>query len=588
MVKQKGAAYLIDAAVGIMILLIFTLGTFSIDSGTSWNSFENQVAAQDLSYTLKKTGHLEKFVSRGETGSLQTAIATVSEKDFTVSGELSGIPYNMKVGFYTSSPRIHSKQVTPVRSTDECADEVDNQLRTQSEAEILSTDNGQLAGNDYGVKLYLGSDPYHGSGDPFDYDSLWINNGTSSNCDFYRVERPFLQGETFLWGDRKDSNRPEEFYEFDEFHLDQESLNHGDLSGRIELHEASQIRRFERTFNKRVRGVDTSVETDSFNFSDELEDKDVLVFRGQEGLEKADENSGALQEYTEDGSILFLTTNNNGELEQHLKNDGLLSQLGFEWVETSASSGDSSIGFHDFSYSKRVEENFHGLDASSNQIDIAPGGKVSSSNTGAVSNSKLVYNPTREYTDLSEDVSENMDSTPSEDGAPDSDCGTMTREEFEFTTESGSETYTVLNTEVGENCNQHVVNIDFDDNGEDDFGDDGEGPFLLDEQLEIASKPYTISSISDDSVTFEFVNSNGNANIEAVNYATFSGKKGKAARANYENYDTHDRKLLAATIYWLAEPYNLGEEPGSVNTNIRDSVDRTFYSPYSLKLGWNE
>lgn len=588
MVKRKGIAYLLDAFIGVMVLVIFTIGTFSVTDNSNWGEYEDKIAAQDLGYTLKETGHLNDFVSRGETGSLQTAVSTVSERSFEVSGEVGNAPYSTDIGFHVDPDQIHVNNLTQISPGDRCYDELST-LREEediSSVPILRTNTTGLE-SQHNTRLYVGNDPnYQPSDDPLSYDSLWVDDGVE--CDFPGIDRPYRPGDIFLWGDSGDPAA--ENYVFEQVYINTSStISEGDWNGRIEVHEASQIKRFKDAFSREVSGMNPRVKLDTFNFSDSIESYDVLVFREKDSLQAAADsgNRERVKEYLRQNSVIFLA--NLGK--SNLQDGTLLNELGFDWVEASASGSTSSISFSESTASIKTQENFFGMQGEKDQVSLDPGGKIKSDNTGAVSSSKLVYYTNYGYDKLSQKVENNsMDPVNSEPaGAPETDCESsqpnnyMTRGEFTFPTETGSEEYTVLNTLVGDSCNNRLLNIDRDRDG--DFADSNEGPYLDTERLEVVQKTYRANIVSAADVSFLF---QGNAKVETVNYATFEQKEGEVARASYEqNYEVEDRKLLASTIYWLAEPYRFGmESEDYVSTTLVGSEQDTTKA-YTLKLRWS-
>jgi len=324
MVRRKGAGYSIELMISLFVLLAFAASSFDIPGNQQWGQYQNDVAAQDISYTLKKTGHVTHFLKNTEIGSLQTATRSLSARDLEVSGTISNLPIlDTSVGYSVLPDNQYMNQ--GLRGVTSCAGDLDEiEQEVQPGVPIRETDPGGSRQSEHEVVLYVGdTDPRisEGFNGQTDYDTVWVDNKTE--CQFTSEEGPFYLDEFFLWGNTTDEN-PDTYY-------DVKSIG----SNELELFKADQPAAMKKTLSQRMNGIDTRTSVSTFDLGNaDLSNYDIAVLRRQQVLNEIQSNRQKVEDFMERGSVLMLmnldesTTNNNN----------FVQDIGLEWVGMSQGS----------------------------------------------------------------------------------------------------------------------------------------------------------------------------------------------------------------------------------------------------------
>ncbi len=569
--NRSGAGYSIEAILASLILFVFAMNAVQVPDFEGWSDFQREIAAKDISYTLKETGDLEQFLKNSDTGALRTTASSLSDVDASLSGTVEGLPINeIQVGFHNTPETIHWEDTVPVQEDDPCAGDI-GVIEDSSESEIRRTVNGTGTLEDkYGVRLYF-ADQDPSIPDGFDgetnYDSIYVDNGTQ--CIFRNEDGPYYMEDIFYWGNKSDDN-PSGFYEFKDYDNEDDRVN---------LFEADRAVRFGQILDRPINGIETDTSIETFNFTvGRLSDIDVAVFSGAESLDRIEENEEAFREYMGDGSALFLMNLTEDDVERPIVQD-----IGFQWMDLPVGDEDDySAAFSSFTESEQLETFYAGYGADSDDISLAPGGKV---------------------------VSGQGDTETSEDDLLFARNARYEVEQFNGTIETG-ESWTEINS--GEACedreasfdfhgeSKEVRNIDLAESGPEcgeiralKVEQDGEfsEPILENEVYVIDGRRYTPQIEDSEDAEFVFA---GSDRVELINHRRdFEDLEGqKIARAmEREEFSEDDRELLVSLIYWLRGDevrFEGGTGTTSLSTSVYGGIDEEVYMPYSVKLRWGE
>jgi len=588
--NRKGIGYTLEAISAILLLFIFALGNTPPEPSQDWTEYRKTIAANDLGHVLQSTGDMENFVKRSNTGSLQTAVSTLSSDRLKVSGNVNGLPIERtSIGFN----RSNGVKTIGLQSVTSCSGDLEE---IESQAEILETSS-----TEDGVKLYLGdTDPEVAGGNDGtvgDYDSLWADNGTT--CQFSSAEGPFYKDSIFGWADGGFRN-----------HYDFKNVT---ASNELILHRANTTKEISGELRKDLNGVRTSHQIDTFRYGNEdLTDYDIIVLSREGSLDYADQNFAEIRNFINQGGSLVLLS----DLESYHfdasdpDSSKLIVESGLEWIDMSANPSSSSE-FTTTRTSREVETYFEGLDANSNTLSLSTGGKVSSSNQETLIDSdRILVSGNAEY-ELTEwnatNYSMEQRSPENFEGVPDTECiNDETAETESFTygelkfpeyNETGKRTYDVINTELGSSssyCNTEDVRaINIDLNGNSRYNDPGEGPFLNGEMAKVEKKSYrivfpdTAAMRSGEAVELAY---EASPEVEVVNHRTsFRDFKGEMIRMSFEeNYNSDEEKLVSSLIYWLQDDSkSFGSTAStSISTKVIGSTRKNTYLPYKASLRW--
>lgn len=580
--------HVMDAIAAVLVLLLFAISGFDTTGGNDWGQFENQIAADDLSYTLKETGFIEDFVTSGSTGSLRTAVDGVSERSFDVSGEIGGVAPNLDIGFYRRPSQVTSASVTNVSSGDQCYSEVQSDLDTRSATPVLRTQAGGMQASNDGVTLYIGD--YHLNEDlasQIDYDSVWVDR--NDNCNFGPLHDPYEPEEIFQWGSGSS-------YEFRGLNVNVENWN-----GTLELAEAYQMSRFQETMSKEVNGIKNRVKIKSFTLEDSTEEFDFLIFPERETVERIEDRGQAetVNGLIDQKPVLFLAN-----LNQSLVEDTFLQEQGFRWEDLNYRSlnsctasdqeidncGDLEIGFSTTQSSQKTREMITGQDTDMESISLYPRGSIVLDDKGALSFDKTMYLENFAYSEISEDRVSTAMTEDTVTGRPSTHCDDATTGTFSFPDSEGSlQNMDVVNTQLGNSdsyCAQNNRALYIDRDGDEDYSDSNEGPFQGGERIDIRGLTYIVrigTGLDSGCGTGECAGFMLDENAK-LNLFTYNSDR-SVGRAPYEeNYSPEDRKALAAFIYMMAGSTEIsGTGDGGISTSIYSSTEQ---EPFQINLRW--
>lgn len=570
--RRKGIGYMIEGFLAALILFVFVTGTFEPAETQDWDSFQREIASKDLAHTLKDSGHLEEFIQRSETGSIQTAVSAISNGQLAVSGTVTQLPLgDYRLGFYTLPADRHTETLQEVSSGDRCDGDLEE---ISSEEPVLRSDETGLS--DHGLRLYVADSdpklPNSFNGDT-DYDTVWVDNQTT--CQFSASEGPFFLDQFLYWGNSSDT-------ETDTNYDVKQIADNGDS---LTLYRANQAVNIRNTMNQPVNGIYTETSFDTFTFgASDLTVYDTLVFRKPDALgEIMSGNYNRLQDYMKEGSVLFLM-----DLSQTDMNYQVMKDSGLVWMGLDINPSASGADFSETEKSQRVETYFIGQNGVPPDVSIAPGGKLASNTTETVTGDPLAYAGTGRY-DLSgwnseEDSMQSTNNPPA--GSPESGCNDYTEETFTFP--SGKTAY-VLNTRLGDPCSS-IRGLNIDLNGDGDFaGDPREGPYVNGDHLTISNRDYTVRIYDSSRAAFLY---SGNSRVEIVNFRTGfeTYEIERFARIPHEQpYDTADRKLVASVIYWLLDDEkSFGQETDApISNTVVGSIKENTFMPYRIHLRWH-
>ena len=587
---RKGQMHVIDAIAAVMILFLFAIGGLSTADDRDWSQFENQIIADDLSYTLKETGHIDEFISEGNTGSLKQAFNGITQRDFSTSGGIEGVAPNLGIGFFRRPSQIHEASVTNVTSGDACWVEVQNQIQSRSATPVLRTEASPIQNRNSPVTLYIGD--YHINEDlasQVDYDSIWVDR--NDNCNFDRLSDPSEIDEIFEWGSGN-------HYEFRDVDVDVDNWN-----GTIELAEADQMKRLQDTMAEEVNGIDNHVKIDSFTFDDSTEDLDFHIFAEKESIELIEDESrrNTVNSMIEEKPVLFMAN-----LNQSLVENTVLQDNGFRWKdlgyrdqrgcgvtdqEISSSCGTLEVGFSSTADSQITKEMMSGLEADFSGISLYPEGSVVTEDGGAISFDKTMYLQNFAYSEISRDrVNRGLTENTSVVEGAGTSCKNITTGTLDLPDSGGNlQTLDIVNTQLGNSpsyCSQNNRALYIDRDGDGDYLDSDEGPFQDGETIQIRGLDYVtrihgsaVSGCGSDDCAGFVLDENAQVNV-----FTFNSDR-EVGRAPYEDvYSSEDRKALAGFIYMMAGSTQIqGNAGGAISTNIYSSTEE---EPFRVSMRW--
>ena len=587
---KKGQMHVIDAIAAVMILFFFAISGFSTADDRDWSQFENQIIADDLSYTLKETGHIDEFISKGSTGSLKQAFNGITQRDLSTSGGIRGVAPNLDIGFFRRPSQIHEASVTNVTSGDSCYVEVQNQIQSRSATPVLRTEASAIQNRNSPVTLYIGD--YHINEDlasQVDYDSIWVDR--NDNCNFDRLSDPSEIDDIFEWGSGN-------YYEFRDVNVDVDNWN-----GTVELAEADQMKRLQDTMEAEVNGINNRVKIDSFTFDDRTEGLDFHIFSEKESLELIEDESrrDTVNSMIEDKPVLFMAN-----LNQSLVEDTVLQDNGFKWKdlgyrdqrgcgvtdqEISSSCGTLDADFSSSEDSQITRKMMSGLKTDFSEISLYPSGSVVTEDKGAISFDKTMYLQNFAYSEISRDrVNRGLTENTSAVEGPETSCSNITTGTLDFPNSSGDlETLDIANTQLGNSpsyCSQNNRALYIDRDGDGDYLDSDEGPFQDGERTQIRGLDYVarihdsaVSGCGPDDCAGFVLDENAQVNV-----FTFNSDR-EVGRAPYEDvYSSEDRKAISGLIYMMAGSTQIqGNAGGEISTNIYSS---TSGEPFRVSMRW--
>ncbi len=582
---------MIEGIIAALTVFIFAFGQTPSDPAQDWSTFQNQITANDLSYTLKHTGDLNAILKRQHTGSLETAVSTMTEEQLEVSGTVDNLPLNdASIGFtstnYNGLQERHTDSIRDVQSGDQCSGDLE-EIEQQSGTSIKRTED---PGDHDGVVLYFAdTDPQisGGTNAEVDYDTLYVDNQT--RCQFSATEGPIYIDEFFRWNTSVSGE-----YEY----YDLKNIDGG--SNQFTYYDATLPVNLKNRMNQPINGIRTTQDIDTFNLATaDIDTYDLVLVRREEAIEYINANPDEEQKirgFLENNPVLMLAN-----LSESSTENGFVADAGLKWMDLSYSSDPDIYQFGDSTSSKKVETYFLGSNGEITDVDLPPGGKISSSNSEAWTQEEpLLYAGEGNYVtgpwNATNYSMEQID-RDSVEGEPESACysedpNALTRGTFSFPDDSSDSDvdYDAISVQMGKTSSDcgavRALSIDLDDDGV--YTEEGEGPLFSGEQMTIEGKTYRVQATDGDSAQFVF---SGNSNPEIVNYrSSFEDFRGdRLGRISYQDdYSEDNMKIISSTVYWLlGDTTEFGEQdPSSVSTTVLGSINQNTYMPYKLSLRW--
>ena len=602
----KGLGYALEAIIAMLTLVIFSFGALQIaDFEQDWTQYQREVAAQDMAYSLETSGHTSNFVSRGETGSIQTAMTTISDRGMEVSGLISEVPVTeLTIGFYADKPdeRETVNIDTATDPGDSCEGDL-GELEAFSSDPILETDGGLES--TYGVTLYFGNTNATGNARP-GYDTLWVDNGTS--CQFGNDEGPYYLDEIFYWGD---DNTPAQSDYLDFKRIDS-------TSSEAEFYEATQPVEILNQGAPGPNDIKTDLKPDMVDENDLRDNSyDMTVFMGSssgpgDSLDFLDYNSGLAQDLIKESPMLLLM---DLQSENDVNNNDFLSKTGIAWLGTGYKDGYSGnpaqAAFSSESESVDVETFYNGLEGETN-FQLSPPGQAISNKSDDVSPARTIYsNQERyDYSSLQQNDT-SMSSSSTDPVVPETYCGdisyTNPRPNDQHDLSEGSINFpnhgnvNIKSVKLGqtesfcENQIERGIIFDFDNrlylNGE--TVKIGGIEYIVDANVDITQE----SNCDDWGDCANFIPSNADSNdfvelmITRERLQDIENTERFALGGYQSNYNQDQRKALMSTIFWLSgdeRGFEGREDPEGVDSLSIGNIEGPSYMPYSLYMRWSQ
>ncbi len=566
---RKGAGYSIEAVLAALILFTFAFGAVDSPEGKDWRQFQDQVAARDLTFMIKKTGDLDTFLRNSNTEAVQTEISQVSSRNLRVSGTVENLPLNeIQVGMHKMPSKIHVNNTVEVSSGDRCEGNLVS-LDSNSEYPIRRTDSEFLE-NRHNTRLYFADTDAQqpgGYNGEEDYDAVWVDNGT--DCVFEEGEGPYYFDDIFLWGDTGDPDS-----------LHYEFKNFNDATGEFTVYEAPKAAKISSSMNEPLNGIETDTVVDTVNFStSNLENYDVLVFQENESLTRIELYGGKIRDLMSNTSVLMMMNMTRSDTQ-----NSFIEDVGFKWTEMDLPpSSNYDATFSNYGVSESIETYFLGLAGQQRDISLKPGGKVIS-NQGSTETSREDVLFARNIQYDADDLDGTIDGTWSTYGG--GSCSGDTEADFEIPDgDYSTEIFAVKNVDTNTaGCSgPRGIMIDKDEDG------DLEGPFLGDEILIVNGRRYSPNINSNTDARLEFA---GSRKVELVNHREvledIDGER--VARIAYEDkYGEEDINIISSTIYWLRGDtviFEASDQPSSLSTTVVGGINNRLFMPYRMDLRW--
>jgi len=589
--KRKGIGYMIEGIIASVTLFIFAFGQTPAEPSQDWSTFQDEIAASDLSYTLKQTGDLNFILKRQHTGSLETAVSTITEDELAVSGTVENLPLNdASIGFTsTNHAGLQERHTDPIRDVvngDRCYGDLE-EIEQQTGTSIKRTED---PGDHDGVVLYLAdTDPQvsGGTNSEIDYDTLYVDNQT--RCQFSASEGPFYNDEFFRWN--TSVSGAYEYYDLKNIDGD---------SNQLTYYNATLPFQVKKQMGKPINSIETTQTINTFNLDTaNLNVYDLIVIWREQAIEYINANPDREQkivDFMRNNPVLVISNLSKANVE-----NGFIADTGLKWVDLSYSEDPNNYQFSNSQISRKLETYFEGSNGEILDLDLPTGGKIASSNSESITqDDPILYARDGNYiTDPWNGTNYSMEQVDPDtiNGKPESTCynsgpsSALTKGTFSFPDNSSDSDieYNVINAQMGTTGNCGVVrslSIDLDNDGI--YTEEGEGPFFSGERIILESKSYTIDATSSNSAEFVF---SGNSNPEIVNYrSSFEGFRGdRLARLAYqEDYSEDSMKLISSTAYWLlGDTTQFGNrDESSVSTTVLGSINQNVYMPYKVSLRW--
>lgn len=599
----KGLGYAIETVVALIILVIFSLGALQITGfDQDWNEFQKEVAAQDITYSLEKTGHTENFLKRGETGTLQTVVNTVSDRDMEISGLVSELPVTeISLGFYTVDD---DREIVDLTELESCSEDDISEIQDFSSDPILETDGYLENPSEHDTTLFFGNTNATESGLRAGYDSLWVDNGTE--CQFAEEDGPFYLEDIFYWGDDTDSAQSD-YYDFKSIEWDDDSN-----SGEAEFYRATQPVRITNLMEPGPNEIRTDITLDMVDQAQlESEDFEIAVFREEESLDFMDEEFEVMVDILRESSVMVMA---NPDAEEEVIENEFLSSTGVSWIDLDYQDGydggQAEGAFSDEDDSVRINTFYNGINGIQD-FQLIPPGKTTSNETSDLRPSRTIFSDEERF-DVSSLETSSEDLVEGEDMGiedPDEYCADYDYDDSDpeqvdlaggtvnFENEGNIDIISVKLGQSDEVCDEFVergIIFEFDQNN----------LYLDGETVSIGGIEYYIeANIMENNNDCDFYGEcvefiptikDDNDNVELmVTRESFDNLEGrKFAMTGYlEEFEEDQRAVIASTFFWMVGDevgFESGESQGVITTESRGSIEGEVYLPYTLHLRWSE
>lgn len=605
---MKGLGYSIEAIVAILTIFLFSLGAVQVsESDQNWNNYQREVAAQDLTFSMESIGLTESFIRRGETGSLQTAMTTISDRNMEVSGILLQLPVNeLQIAYFTLGDDRKIQTLTDVSTGDTCFGDL-GEIQDFSSDPIIKTENDLEDKHD--VTLYFGNTNSTSSSQRPGYDALWVDNGTE--CQFDSDEGPHYIDEVFFWGD-KDTVERNDYYDFKKIDWDETSN-----SGESVFYNATQPVRISNSMRPGPNNIETDITVEMVNKTDlENNDYDAIVFRERDSLNRIIDEFNLMNNLITDTPFMLLMDLQAGDIE----NNRFMNSTGISWIDldyedSSYSGGEANASFSSEPKSVEIDTFYTGL-SGSDDFKLSPPGKVVSNTSDNLNPSRTIYSNTQRFDSSKwQRNSTNMKNYTDpllEPDRPNSECYDNFNETSEYPlsnttlTFPGSNQVGVLSAKLGSNtkaCNNLIergIKFDFDNDGsfESDMYLNGEDVNINGVRyfIEANKNPTTNPSCDYWGECVNFIPSiRGSDDFVELMVARdrFQNLDGSrfAMTGFKEQYNSDQRKALSSTLFWLTkseQTFEGEENPNDIDSISIGSIEGEVYLPYNVYLRWSE
>jgi hypothetical protein len=600
----KGIAQVIDALAGIAIIVIFVLGSMTVIDGQQWDNYQNTISAQDLGYTLERSGLIKNYVGSSDFGDIKSIVEAASEDTIEASLAEINMPKKTDIGLHIHKEEIERLNYSRPDFSDACLDNPGDEIIPESDEPVVSTNlsSGNLMDRT-GVQVYLGQLEREESrfGSDITYNALWVEN--ESSCDFHG---PYFLGDNFYWGDKGDS-KPGGTYHFYKTNTTSTDIRR---PGTLEVHEADYIRNISDQLEKDVAGFSTYTDFDTFKFSDNFDGLDVLIFRNASKSIKDIEDNPPIIEKLKDyldnqGNILF-QANLDGSAIQNKYSETLQNLAGLKWFDrefegypsASCDLNSQSKGFKsDCRYEVSFPENRPGLrigsifendlSGSDSDISLPVNHSIYSDGNGPISANKPVYLKNYHYSGYRGQISkDNLDTVTS--GYPGETLHGSTGsckvhsgqlDFFPSQNDKDREIAIIPIVDSSGTCGDRYI-----------AGIEGKTSKLYSDGEKVILKgvEFEVNIIDSEQIIFE---SQRIPNISPIKFNRLNSSYPKIGLTGYksrpENYTKADYKLLASSIYYLSLPHASKEISNSDETTETVGSIGSNYRPYRIKIGWN-
>ena len=574
MVKKKGIGYIIESFVSSLIVLVFVLSSFNSISNydQDWNSFENDVTAEDATYVLQKTGYIEKMLENGDTRLLSSIGSSMTDSRLETSGSLDGPPTgSYTVGLFARTENSEKVEVTQVSAGDRCygdLEEVDSESGL-----IYRTTASSLIENRHDTRVYFADidprNPGRFNGIP-DFDSYYVDRGNV--CQFSSSEGPHNMERTVEI--RRNQINTYQFQNLSTTEnevLTFESPLLADIKNQLGKYKAARI------------------SYDMFNFSGNYEENDMIIFSGKETLDNISAKESEFTDYARDNPVLLNMDPTAYQLE-----NGVLEDLGYSYVNlTQSSPPTKKVFFSGTQESRRLKSYLNMLGYTANDINIDPK-NVTSLDEGRIKSEPLIGSSNFNYnTDEWNYANDSMRATEGSEidqagNLPETSCSQPhSKGMFKLTRDTETVAVPIYTTALSGDaaqCNIYGVSIDRNRN---EIIEDSEQTYLNGETAEIFGRDYTIKINSQNDLELVYT---GPDSVEVLNPKKRNNnyRYDKLIRLSEVDSSSGDgeKGMLGATILYMIEGENTFGTEQTGNGVTRGVISDN--GVYTVTMRWSE